>query len=433
MTDTQIIRGRMLRFSGDPFLLGVDALEWFTDGALAISGGMIVAAGEAEAVIAAHPQAPVTRHADKIIAPGFVDCHMHYPQTGIIASYGEQLLEWLNRYTFPEETRFADRAYADTVAKAFFDETLRNGITTACAYCTIHPESLEAYFTEAAARGLRAAGGKVMMDRNAPDGLRDTAQSGYDQSKALLERWHGVGRAIYAVTPRFAPTSTPEQLEAAGALWAERPDCVMQTHLSENKKEIAWVADLFPDCADYLGVYEKFGLCGPGAVFGHAIHLEYREARRLGDTGAAVAHCPTSNFFIGSGLCDVRGLKVAGVGVGLATDVGGGSSFSPFVTMKAAYEIGQLRGVALSAAHLWWLATAGSAETLRIDDRVGSLRAGMEADFLLLDPSATPLLHLRTQRAENPEEALFALAILGDDRTVFETWANGARVHARSA
>jgi guanine deaminase len=228
---------------------------------------------------------------------------VHYPQTGVIASYGAQLLEWLNTYTFPEESRFGDRGYAQAAARVFFDEQLRNGTTTACSFCTIHAQSVDAYFQEAARRGVRAVGGKVMMDRNAPASLRDTAQSGYDDSKALTERWHGAGRALYAVTPRFAPTSTEAQLEAAGALWAEYPDCVMQTHLSENHAEIAWADELFPGCPDYLGVYEKYGLLGPRAIFGHAIHLSAREIGRLAEVGASVAHCPTSNQFLGSGEC----------------------------------------------------------------------------------------------------------------------------------
>jgi len=299
---------------------------------------------------------------------------------------------------------------------------------SAAAFCTIHPESVDALFQAGQARGMRLTAGKVMMDRNAPEGLRDTPQSGYDQSKALIDRWAGQGRLSYAVTPRFAPTSTPEQLEVAGALWAEHPDCAMQTHLSEQHEEIAWMKDLFPDDPDYLAVYQRFGLSGPGAIMGHAIHLTDREIAALRDTGAAVAHCPTSNAFIGSGMCDVTGLRAAGVPVGLATDVGGGSSFSMLATMRSAYEIGQLRGDALHPAQLWWLATAGSAAAMRVGEQIGGLAKGMEADLVILDPDATPVLAQRTQRAEDIWDVLFALIILGDDRAIHQTWVNGRDV-----
>jgi len=429
MGDTTILRGRLLRFAGDPFEIGAEAaLSFDEDGALAMRDGLIADAGPAGMVLANHPGAEVIHAGDGLIAPGFVDCHVHYPQTGIIASYGAQLIEWLNTYTFPEEARFGDAAHAGAVARAFFDETLRNGTTTTCSFCTIHAESVDAYFAEAGRRGVRALGGRVMMDRNAPETLRDTAQSGYDESKALIAKWHGVGRALYAVTPRFAPTSSEAQLEAAGALWAEHRDCPMQTHLSENMKEIAWVGELFPDCPDYLGAYEKHGLLGQGAVFGHAIHLTDREAARLAETGASVAHCPTSNQFLGSGECDVCGLMESGVKVGLATDVGGGSSFSMFHTMKAAYEVAQRRGVSLSPVHLWWLATAGSAAALGIGDKVGNLAAGLEADAVVIDLASTPVLRQRMERADCITEAMFAQIVLADDRAVREVWSGGKRV-----
>ena len=431
MEEIAILRGRLLRFAGDPFEIGAEtALDFDEDGALVMRGGMIVDVGPAEVVLADHPGVNVTHVGDGLIAPGFVDCHMHYPQTGVIASYGAQLLDWLNTYTFPEESRFGDPAYAKAAAHTYFDEQLRNGTTAACSFCTIHPESVDAYFEEAARRGLRAVGGKVMMDRNAPETLRDTAQSGYDDSKALAERWHGVGRALYAVTPRFAPTSTEAQLEAAGALWAEHPDCVMQTHLSENGNEIAWVGELFPDCADYFGVYEKYGLIGPRAIFGHAIHLTPREVARLTEVGASVAHCPTSNQFLGSGECDVLGLHQNGVNVGLATDVGGGSSFSMFHTMKAAYEVAQRRGVSLSPVHLWWLATQGSARALGIGDKVGNLAVGLEADAVVLDLRSTPILRHRMARAETITEAMFVQIVLADDRAVKSTISGGKVVYS---
>jgi len=433
MPQTTILRGRLLRFAGDPFEIGAEAaLAYDEDGALAMRDGLIADVGPAGMVLADHPEAEVIRTGEGLIAPGFVDCHAHYPQTAIIASYGTQLIEWLNTYTFPEESRFGDPAHARAAAVAFFDEQLRNGSTTACSFCTIHPASVDAYFEEAARRGLRALGGKVMMDRNAPGTLRDTAQSGYDDSKALIARWHGKGRALYAVTPRFAPTSSAAQLTAAGALWAEHPDCPMQTHLSENHNEIRWVSELFEADPDYLGVYEKHGLLGPRAIFGHAIHLTERERARLAETGAAVAHCPTSNQFLGSGECDVQGLAVSGVRVGLATDVGGGSSFSMFHTMKAAYEVAQRRGVSLSPVHLWWLATAGSARALGIGERIGNLSPGLEADAVVLDLASTPLLRHRMARAESITEAMFAQIVLADDRAVLRTLSGGQVVHQRA-
>lgn len=425
-----VLRGPLIRWDGDPFAGG--RLLHEADGALAVEDGLVAAAGPADEVLRDRAGARV-RRTGHLIAPGFVDCHMHYPQIGVIASYGAQLLDWLARYTFPEEARFADPEHAARAARASFDEQLRAGYTTSASYCTIHPGSVDAYFEEAARRGVRAVAGKVMMDRNAPDGLRDTAQSGHDDSAALIARWHGRGRASYAITPRFAPTSSPAQLEAAGALWARHPDCVMQTHLSENGREIAWVAELFPEAADYLAVYERFGLVGRRAVFGHAIHLTARERAALAERGASVAHCPTSNQFLGSGECDVTGLAAAGVRVGLATDTGGGTSFSPFATMRAAYEVGQRRGTSIPPERLWWLATAGSARALHLDDRVGNLAPGLEADFVLLDTAATPLLAQRVARAEEIGEVLFALAILGDDRAVAETWSGGRLVHARDA
>lgn len=433
MTDTTILRGRLLRFAGDPFEVGAEAaLACEADGALAMRDGLIVGAGPADTVLAEHPGARVENLGGRLIAPGFVDCHLHYPQTGIIASHGRRLIEWLETYTFPEEARFADPAYARAAARVFFDETLRHGVTTACSFCTTHAQSVDAYFEEAARRGLRALGGKVMMDRNAPAPLRDTAETGYDDSKALIGRWHGTDRALYAVTPRFAPTSSAAQLAAAGALWAEHPDCVMQTHLSENEAEIRWVGELFPDAPDYLGVYEHHGLLGPGAIFGHAIHLTDRERSRLAEAGAAVAHCPTSNQFLGSGECDVAGLAGLGIPVGLATDVGGGSSFSMFHTMKAAYEVAQRRGVSLGPVHLWWLATAGSARALGIGDRVGNLAAGLEADAVVLDLESTPLLRHRVARAESVAEVLFAQIVLADDRAVASTISGGRAVYDRT-
>ncbi|TVQ54225.1 MAG: guanine deaminase [Rhodobacteraceae bacterium] len=429
---TTILRGKLLRWAGDPFEIGDAALAWDEDGAVAFADGRIASAGPADAVLAAHLGATVHTQPDALIAPAFVDCHLHYPQTHVIASWGAQLIDWLNRFTFPEESRFADPEHAAAVARAFFAETLRNGVGTVCSFCTSHPQSVDAFMAEAERRGLRAVAGKVLMDRHAPPALLDDATRAFDETEALIARWRGRGRLQVAITPRFAPTSTPEQLDAAGALAAAHPDCPVQTHLSENTAEIAWVADLFPEARDYLDVYDRHGLLRPQTVFGHAIHLTARERARLAEAGAAVAHCPTSNAFLGSGACDVAGLKADGVRVGLASDVGGGTSFSPFATMRAAYEIGQSRGRALTPVELWWLAGPGAAGALGLGDRVGNLAQGFDADAVVIDLAATPLLAARTARAENPAEALFALAVLGDDRAVRETWSGGRRVHRRA-
>jgi len=357
-----------------------------------------------------------------------VDAHMHYPQTAIIASWGKRLIDWLDRYTFPEEMRLSDEGYAAEIAARCLDLNLANGTTTVASFCTIHPHSVDAVFAAAAARGMRIVAGKTCMDRNAPEGLRDTARSAYDDSKALLDRWHGVGRATYAITPRFTPTSTRGQLEALGALWAERPDALMQTHLSEQVDEIAWVRGLCPGARDYLDTYEDAGLLGARGVYGHAIHLEPRERDRLREVGAGLVHCPTSNTFIGSGLFDMAGLAAEGQRIGLATDTGGGSSFSMLRTMAAAYEIGQLRGDAIHPAQLWWLATEGSARVLHQQGTIGALRTGAEADIVVVDLASTPAIAQAAARADDLWGALFPTIMLGDDRAIREVRVGGVPV-----
>lgn len=429
-----ILKGQTLGFIADPFAADPEtALSHHADGAVRILDGVIRAVGPAADILKNAPGVPVVDHGDCLISAGFVDCHVHYPQLSIIASYGEQLLTWLENYTFPAECAFKGEMHARTAADFFLDEALRNGTTTACVYATVHPGSVDAFFEASTARGLAMACGKVLMDRNAPAELLDTAQSGYDQSKALIARWHGRDRCTYVVTPRFAPTSTPEQLEAAGALWAAHPGTLMQTHLAENINEINWVAELFPDCPDYFGVYEKYGLAGPGAIFGHAIHLTERERRALFETGSAIAHCPTSNTFIGSGLFDMAGVRGGAdpITVGLATDVAGGSSMSMFAVMKTAYEVAQLRGTNLHPARLWYLATWGAATAMRMEGALGNLAPGMAADIIVVDPNATPLLAARSRRAESIFDLLFAQIILADDRTIRATYAGGKLVHER--
>ncbi|WP_415182552.1 guanine deaminase [Phaeovulum sp.] len=426
----ELLIGQVIAFDGDPFTEGPAAARTWVRGGVLIEGARITAVGEAAALQAAHPGAHVHDYGAALISAGFIDAHVHYPQTAMIASWGKRLIDWLNTYTFPEEMRFDDPAYAAMIAGRYLDLALAHGTTTMCSYCTIHPESVDAFFSAARGRGMRALAGKTCMDRNAPDGLRDTAQSAYDDSRALLGRWHGVDRLSYVITPRFAPTSTPAQLSALGALWAEHPGCLMQTHLSEQSDEIEWVKDLFPEARDYLDVYEAHGLLGEKGVYGHSIHLTARERDRLAETGAALAHCPTSNTFIGSGLFDLQGLIAAGQRVGLATDTGGGSSFSMLRTMAAAYEVAQLRHVALHPAQLWWLATVGSARALRIDASVGNIAPGMEADLVVLDLASTPAIAQRSVRADDLWEAVFPTIIMGDDRAVTAVWVGGKLVSA---
>lgn len=428
MTNQRLLLGATLTYSGNPMQSAwEDAVKIDTEGGVLIEDGRIAAVGNGERLRADHPQAEVTRYADALICPGFVDAHVHYPQTAIIASWGKRLIDWLNTYTFPEEMRLSDPAYAGDIAARYLDLTLAHGTTTVASYCTIHPHSADALFQAAEDRGQRIVAGKTCMDRNAPEGLRDTVQSAYDDSKALIERWHGKGRASYAITPRFSPTSTPEQLSALGALWAEHPTCLMQTHLSEQTDEIEWVRGLFPEARDYLDTYEAHGLLGERGLYGHAIHLEPREIDRLAETGGALVHCPTSNTFIGSGLFDMTGLAARGIPLALATDTGGGSSFSMLRTMAAAYEVGQLRGTPLHAAQLIWLATAGSARSLHLQDHVGSLATGMEADITVLSLDSTPAIAQRHAAAKDIWESLFATIMMGDDRAIADVWIAGAR------
>ena len=416
-----LLLGQVLSFTANPFDIGVGAAQ--ITGAVLLDQGRVTDTGPADALRARHPQARVTDYGQSLISAGFIDAHVHYPQTAIIASWGKRLIDWLNQYTFPEEIRFADPAYAHTIANRYFDLALAHGTTSMCSYATIHPGSVDAFFTAAQQRNLRAWAGKTCMDRNAPEALRDTAKSAYDDSKALLNKWHGVQRLSYVITPRFSPTSTPEQLAALGALWHENPGCLMQTHLSEQPDEIAWVRDLFPQSRDYLDTYEAQGLLREGALYGHAIHLTARERDRLREAGASVAHCPTSNTFIGSGLFDMTLAHT--LRVGLATDTGGGSSFSMLRTMAAAYEVAQLRGQALHPAQLWWLATVGSARALHAETKIGNIANGMEADLVVINLASTPAIAQATTRATDLWAAVFPTIMLGDDRAVQAVWIAG--------
>lgn len=430
------LRGPALTFTGDPFRDGIErTLVHEPDAIVAMQDGRITHFGPAARVAPRLPAGIEIRDfgKDALISAGFIDTHVHFPQTPMVASHGAQLLDWLERYTFPTELKFADRAYTRRVARAFLQENLRNGITTSCVYCTVHAHSADILFEEAEALGLRLAAGKVLMDRNAPDGLRDGVQSGYDDSLALIHKWHGRGRLLYAITPRFAGTSSPEQLAAAGALWRAHPDCLMQTHLAETEAEVAWIKELFPDRASYLDVYDHHGLCGKRAVFGHGIWLGEEELKRLHSAEAAIAHCPTSNFFLGSGMFDIARAKHAHrpVRVGLGTDIGAGTSFSILQTLNEAYKAAQLNRNPLSAAHAYYLATRGSAAALHLENKVGSLAPGMEADLVVLDMRSTPLIAFRMDEARDFAEQLFIQMILGDDRAVQATYVAGRMVHDR--
>ena len=404
------------------------ALEYFEDGLLLVEDGIVLEAGNATTLM---PQladdVAVKDFSGKIIVPGFIDCHVHFPQLDIIASYGEQLLDWLNRYAYPAEARFADEAYAREIANAFLNELLRNGTTTALVFGTVHAHSADAILEAAESRGMRLIAGKVLMDINCPDELQDTAESAYADSKALIERWHGKGRLGYAITPRFALTSSEEQLAAAGRLASEYPDVWIHTHLAENKAEVEEIARQFPQSRSYLDVYDQHGLLRERAVFAHCLHMDDDDRSCMAAKGGAAAFCPTSNLFLGSGLFDLRAMCTANVRVGLGTDVGGGTSLSLLRTASEAYKVLHLQDQALPATRALYLATLGAAEALYLDDKVGNFEPGKEADFVVLDPAGSSLSERRTRVAASIEEALFAITMLADDRHVAATYIAGTR------
>lgn len=429
-------RGELLWFVADPGSGAGDPAAWRheTDGVLLVRDGRVEAAGAATDLLDRLPAG--TEVADRrgcLLLPGFVDTHVHYAQTRIIASCGDELLEWLQRYTFPAEARFDDSAHARAEAGFFCNELLRNGTTTALVFATTHAASADAIFEAAAARDLCLVAGKVMMDRNCPEPLRDTAQSSYDDSKALIAKWHGRGRLGYAVTPRFAPTSTDAQLEAAGALLREHPGVWLQSHVAENRAEVRWVAELFPRSRSYLDVYDRFGLVGPRSIYAHCIHLDRADRERMAEAGAAMSFCPTSNLFLGSGLFDIDAASAAGTQVSFGTDVGAGTSLGMLQTMNEAYKVVRLAGQRLSPLRAFYLATLGGAKALGLDTRIGSFEPGREADFVVLDPGATPLLEHRTATAESVAEKLGVLMMLGDDRAIAATYVMGRAAHLRDA
>lgn len=432
------LRGPALTFQDDPMRVGQDAaMRHESDAIVAMANGRITHFGPASEVA---PQLPPGTSVqlngrDTLMLPGFIDCHVHYPQIGIIGAGGEQLLDWLNKYTFVAEQQFAEVAHARETARVFLRECLRAGTTTAAVFCTVHPQSVDAFFEESSALDMRMIAGKALMDRHAPEALRDTAQSGYDQSKALIEKWHGRGRQLYAVTPRYAASSTPEQMDMAGQLWAEHPGTWLQSHVSENRAEVEWIRELYPARRDYLDVYDHHRQLGPRAIYGHGIWLGESELHRCHDTGTALAHCPTSNAFLGSGQFDLRNaLKTSRpVRVGLGTDLGAGTSFSQLQTLNQAYKTAQLLGSGLSAPQAFYLATRGSARALYLDDRIGSLAPGMEADLIVMDLKSTPAIEFRARRCESLEELLFVQMTLGDDRAIQTTYVAGKPAHRRAA
>jgi guanine deaminase len=418
---SEALRGAVLHFLADPgdAQEPAGAYEYLEDGLLVVRDGRVAAVGPAGTLLPAlEPGTAIADHSGRLILPGFVDLHAHFPQTDIIASYGAELLEWLERYALPCEARFADGAHAREVAGFFVDELLRNGTTTALVFATVHPGSADALFEAARDRGMRLVAGKVLMDRNCPDALREPARAGYEATAELIARWHGRDRLGYAVTPRFAGTSSEEQLRLAARLLDEHPGVWLQSHAAESRAEDRWVRALFPGARSYVDVYDRFGLLRPGAVYAHCIHVDEGDRQRLAASGAAVAFCPTSNLFLGSGLFDLAGARRAGVRVGMGTDVGGGTSFSMLRTLGEAYKVARLGGATLTPWRAFYLATLGGARALSLEGAIGSFQPGREADCVVLDPQATPLLARRLAAAASLAERLFAWMTLGDDRAV---------------
>ena len=422
-----IYRAQVLHFASH------DQLIHFDDGALLVDDatGRVVTVGQAQDVLAQNPDTPVTAYDNKLIMPGFIDSHVHFPQVDVIASYGAQLLDWLNDYTFPTEISFQDDDKTNQTAHFFLNELFKNGTTTALVFATVHKSSVNAFFKASEHYNSRMICGKVMMDRNAPDDLCDTPQSSFDDSQELIDQWHGNGRQLYAVTPRFAITSTPEQLEKAGQLIQANPGVYMQTHLSENQDEINFVKELFPERKSYLDVYDHYRLLGPRSVFAHGVHLEQADFERLSETQSGIAFCPTSNLFLGSGLFDLQQAQQHNVPVSIASDVGGGTSFSMLQTLNEAYKICQLKGYSLQARQAFYMLTLGNAKALSLDDKIGNFEKGKEADFIVMDLNSTDLISRKISTCKTLDEVLFSLMILGDDRSISETFVAGKSVYKK--
>ena len=432
---TTLLRGRLLSFRRAPLSL-TDTESYFyeSDGGLLIKDGLIAATGAYAEIKAKAPEGTIEiDHRPHLIMPGFIDMHLHFPQMQVIASYAANLLEWLNTYTFPEECRFVESAHAQRIATHFYDELIRHGTTTAVAYCSVHKTSADAFFAEATRRNMRMVGGKVMMDRNAPQGLLDTPQMGYDETRQIIADWHGKGRNHVAITPRFAITSTPQQMEATATLAREFPDLHIQTHLSENHDEIKYTSELYPEAIDYTDIYARYGLLGPKSLFGHCIHLSEREADAMSEAGSVAVHCPTSNLFLGSGLFPLKALtrREKPVRIGVATDIGGGSSYSMLCTMGEAYNIQQMLGERLNPLESYYHMTLGNAEALSLADRIGTLEPGTDADVVVLNAAATPAMALKMEVVKTLAEELFLLQTMGDDRAIVETYVAGIALKDR--
>lgn len=406
-----------------------DAIEYLDDGLLLVENGRVAGLGPAEELLNGQWSGIQTVHLrGQLIIPGLIDCHVHFPQLDIMASYGKQLLDWLNGYAYPAEMKMADAVYAQELAGIFADELLRNGTTTAQVFASVHPHSVDAIFSAAEARNMRMIAGKVLMDRHCPQDLRDDADSAYRDSKSLLEKWHGRQRLEYAITPRFALTSSEKQLQAAGRLAREFPQAYVHSHLAENRDETAMVADQFGWSRSYLDVYERFGLVRERSVFAHCLHMDEEDWRVMAKRGAAIAFCPSSNLFLGSGLFDLAAARRHGVAVGIGSDVGAGISLNLLRTLSDAYKVLQLQAHPLTAFQALYLATLGAARALRLDDRIGNFRVGMEADFVTLDAAAVAATQRRLSTSDNIAEKLFAFIMLGDDRSVSETYLMGKAV-----
>ncbi|MBL1430748.1 MAG: guanine deaminase [Robiginitomaculum sp.] len=423
-------RGRIAHMLRDPGSTGdATAIAYFADGCLLVENGLVVACDHWDKVLPDADNWQIINHDDALILPGFVDTHVHYPQSDIIGGYGEHLMHWLDNYAFPVEQKIGtDLEYAANVAEFFIEQSLQNGTTSALVFATVHQHSVDAIFEAALAKNMRLIAGKVLMDRNAPEDLCETVEQGNIATQKLIEKWHGKARLGYAITPRFAPTSTMQQLLAAGELLQANQQVLMHTHLSENKKEIELVGELFPDCADYLEVYEKAGLLCERSVFAHCVHLSSSEQQRIAKAGASIAFCPTSNLFLGSGLFDLRAARNCGINVGLGTDIGAGTSFSMLSTQMEAYKVGQLQGDSLHPFEALYLATLGGAKALHVEDKIGNFASGKEADFVVLDLKATKILARRTANDPDIRELLFVLSVLGSSDTVLQTWLAGERV-----
>lgn len=425
------MRGPIFHTIDDP-ANSTDAWQYFDDGVLVIEDGKIQQLGYAKDLLnQVEPSIFVHQYSDCLICPGFVDCHIHYAQTRIIGAPAPGLIEWLERHTFPEELKFEDEEYAAMVAAEFFDELLRNGTTSAQVYPTVHAGSVNQFFREAQRLGLRVAAGKVLMDRSAIPGLIDGEQNGIDETEALIQAWNGKDRLSYSITLRFAGTSTEQQMRACGKLVEKYPELLFHTHLSETLDEIEWTLGLFPQCKDYLEVYENYGMVTNHSVFAHCIHLSDSECERMADAGASAALCPTSNLFLGSGLAQPSRLRDYGIQLSIGTDIGGGTSFSMLRTMQELFKVSQFSGDSLNAFDLFYLATLGGARALHQDRYIGSFEANKEADFVVLDAADCRLLQRKLQYSKLFEDLLFAFVILGDTSNVRETWSLGRRVYQR--